>query len=383
LFSLPVVYAGILAQRETARRQWWTTIGVFALATAVIVHPCNVFLAPFLVIQIGVAWREPLSRFRRSRALCLFGLPLMGMMGLALVWSVMPRVAANVGSTPNYIAFLHRFADLFTGATVYEYISGTLAADSGSRSAVEIGLQSLSIVVTGLVAFALFKSIRRGKSALDLWLVVGWAASLAGFFAVAGPSAIAPHFERYAVCLVAPTVLVLGRGLDWWMRPTTRFSAMTAPLLLVAGAFMASTFKSQYFDEFHEHGGNSHLTFRTAAIEPKQQAMDLIARQRERGVPLLVLTSEWWLYWPLQYLAYAYDDVTVELRSPDDPRPLDQQAFVDMEAWIVEFAEADAGWRLGQSWTLLGADHRCGAERHWIADAAGRELLLLIRLPAQ
>jgi hypothetical protein len=54
-----------------------------------------------------------------------------------------------------------------------------------------------------------------------------------------------------------------------------------------------------------------------------------------------------------------------------------------MEAWIVEFAEADAGWRLGQSWTLLGADHRCGAERHWIADAAGQELLLLIRLPAQ
>jgi hypothetical protein len=248
---------------------------------------------------------------------------------------------------------------------------------------VRIGLDSVGIVLAGLAAFALFKSICRGKSATDLWLVAGWAASLAGFFAVAGPSAIAPHFERYAICLVAPTVLVLGRGLDWWMRPTTRFSAMTAPMLLVAGAFVISTFKSQYFDEFHEHGGQSHLTFRTAAAEPKQQAMDLIAGQREPGVPLLVLTSEWWLYWPLQYLAYAHDDVTVELRSADDPRPLDEQAFVDRETWIVEFAAEDAGWRLARSWASLGANHCCGAERRRIADAAGQELLLLIRLPAQ
>ena len=31
--------------------------------------------------------------------------------------------------------------------------------------------------------------------------------------------AIAPHFERYGICLVAPASLVLARGLSWWLEP--------------------------------------------------------------------------------------------------------------------------------------------------------------------
>jgi hypothetical protein len=383
LFTLPVVYAGILAQREPLRRQRWTVIGLFSLAAAVIVHPCNLFLAAFLVIHLAIAWRDNLTACWRIPAVRRLGLPLLAVMCAALAWPVMTRVAANVGSVYNYTAFAQRFGDLFTGATVYEYISGTLGVDGSSGSAVRIGLESLGIVVAGLTVFAIFNSIRRGNSAVDLWLVVGWGASVAGFFAVAGPSAIAPHFERYAVCLVAPTVLLLGRALDWWMRPTTQFSAATAPLLLVVGAFVLSTFKSQYFHEFKESGGRSHLTFRTAAVEPKQQAMDLIAGEREAGVPLLIQTSEWWLYWPLQYLAYAHDDVKVELRSPDDPRPLDQQAFVDMETWIVEFAEDEAGWHVRRAWAALGGGLPPGATKRTILDAAGRNLLVLVRLPAQ
>ena len=383
LVTLSVIYAGALAQREPLRRLRWTWIGLFGLAAAVIVHPCNLFITPFLLIQLAVAWHEQLAAGWRSPALRKLGLPLLAVMGVVITWPVMPRVTANVGSIHNYSAFAQHFCDLFTGATVYEYISGTLATEVSSRSAVRIGLESLGITIAGLAAFALFKSIRRGKSVVDLWLVTGWAASVAAFFAVAGPSAIAPHFERYAICLVAPTVLLLGRSLDWWMRPTTQFSTATAPLLLVVGAFVLSTFKSQYFHEFKEYGGRSHLTFRTAAVEPKQQAMDLIASQREPGMPLLIQTSKWWLYWPLQYLAYAHENVTVELRSPEDPRPLDQQAIAGMETWIVEFAEDEAGWQVRKAWSALGANHPSGAERQKILDAAGRELLVLIRLPAQ
>ena len=86
--------------------------------------------------------------------------------------------------------------------------------------------------------------------------------------------------------------------------------------------------------------------FRTAAVEPKQQAIQIITQNRRPDLPLLIETSEWWLYWPLQYLAHAYDDAKVELRSPDDLRPLDQQAFANMEAWIVEFSDSQAGWQL-------------------------------------
>jgi hypothetical protein len=382
LFTLPVIYAGVLAQREPLLRLRWTAIGLFSLAPAVIVHPCNVFVAPFLAIQLLAAWRDRLMIWWTSPAVRRIGLPLLAVMGVVVAWPVTPRITVNAGAIENYTAFARRFVDLFTGATVYEYITGSLNCGSGG-AAVRIGLESLGMAIAGLSAFALLKSICRGKSAEDLWLVVGWGTSVASFFAVAGPGAIAPHFERYAICLIAPTVLVLGRALDWWMRPTTQFSTATAPLLLVVGACVLSTFKSQYFHEFKEYGGRSHVTFRTAAIEPKQQAMDLIANKRQSGVPLLIQTSEWWLYWQLQYLAYAHRDVKVELRSPDDPRPLDQQAFSDLETWIVEFAEEEAGWRITKSWSALGSNQAYGAERQIIRDAGGRALLVLIRLPAQ
>jgi hypothetical protein len=154
-------------------------------------------------------------------------------------------------------------------------------------------------------------------------------------------------------------------------------------LLVVLGACMLATFKTNYFDELEQHGGRSHRAFRTAAIEPKQQAMDLIARERATAMPLLIQTSEWWLYWPLQYLAYAHDDVIVELRSPDDPRPLDEQAFDDMETWIVEFATEEAGWHVEKAWMALRAENSDGMAKHVIRDAGGRKLLVLIRLPAR
>jgi hypothetical protein len=384
LFTLPVIYAGVLAQAEPLRRLHWTMFGLFGLAAALVVHPTNVFAAPFLALQLAAAWQDHLARLWKSplqRGLCL-------MPGIAVVvtaaWAVLPRVLANARSIDNYTAFAQRFGDLFTGATVYEYISGTLIQESGAApTATRVGLDALAFVLAGLTAFAIVCSIRRGKAANDRWLVAGFLSTAACFFAVAGPTAIAPHFERYAMCLVAPTVLLLGRAGEWWMRPTTRFSLATAPLLLVLGAWMLATFKSHYFDEFNQYGGRSHLTFRTADAEPKQQAIDLIANERDPEHPLLIQTSEWWLYWPLQYLAWAHDDVKVELRSPDDPRPLDQQSFVSMESWIVEFADEEAGWRVLKAWDALDAVHKSRLQKSWIRDAGGRKLLVLIRLPAE
>jgi hypothetical protein len=75
--------------------------------------------------------------------------------------------------------------------------------------------------------------------------------------------------------------------------------------------------------------------------------------------------------------------VTVELRSADDPRPLDQQPFVGFESWIVEFAETDAGWHVEKAWNALDQKHKARLQRALIQDASGRKLLTLIRLPAR
>jgi hypothetical protein len=384
LATLPVVYAGVLAYQERESRLRWTTIGLLFLAAAKLVHPTNIFVAPFFSVLIAAAWRDRIAEVARRPGLRLLCLLLLAASACAITALLWPRIAANIGSTANYTAFARRFGDLFSGVTVYEYLSGSLIFD-GEQSlaaAIRIGLDSLAIVVAALVAFALQRSIARGRSALDRWLVVGWAASVVSFFVIAGPAAIAPHFERYAICLIAPTVLLLGRGLQWWMRPTTHLAKATAPMLLAIGACLLLVFKSQYFDEFNRHGGRSHLTFRTADVEPKQEAMDLMTSQRSGQSPLLIQTSEWWLYWPLQYLAYAHEEVLVELRSPHDPRPLEQQAFSDLESWIVEFAEEEAGWKIEQAWLDLSEKDRKRIERTSITDSHGRKLLVLLRLPA-
>jgi hypothetical protein len=384
LFTLPVVYAGVLANQERERRRVWTLVGLFSLAAALLVHPTNIFVAPFWAVMSLVAWGDHIVALWRSPAARRIALPLVLLGFVLLLRPWFPRIAANIGSARNYASFAEHLGGLLSGASVYEYISGTMILEQYPTPAyyrTQIGLQALTIAVAGLVAWPFWKRIRNGGSAFDLSLVLAWLCSLVAFFVIAGPTAIAPHFERYAICLVAPTVLLIGRAFHWWMQPTTRFSTVTGPLLVVLGWCMLATFDTQYFDEFEQHGGRSHLTFRTAVIEPKQQVFERIAQKREPNVPVLIQTSEWWLYWPLQYLAYAHDNLLVELRSPDDPRPVDQLAFPDMETWIVEFSDSETAWKLEQSYAALGSDRAKTANKAVIHDASGRGLLLLLRIP--
>src|SRR3954447_13585586 len=106
---------------------------------------------------------------------------------------MLPRVTANIRSGDKHIAFAKRFGDLFTGVTVYEYISGASlpSHDGQGFLQTQIALEWLEIAIAGVAAFALWNSIRRGKSTIDGLLAAGWAACVACFFAVAGPGAIA------------------------------------------------------------------------------------------------------------------------------------------------------------------------------------------------
>ena len=238
-----------------------------------------------------------------------------------------PRVADHAISTDNYTDFISDLAGLFSGVTVYEYISGTLGLnvrDAIGALTIEIALTFVTTFIAGLVAWAYYRRIRRGRSTLDLALATAWISCVGAFFLVAGPEAIRPHFERYAICLIAPTVALAARGLHWWMQPSTRFSFATAPLLIVLAWASLFVFKRQYFDEFAMHGGNSHRTFRTAATEPKQAALALILERSPTGRPVRISTSEWWLYWPLRYLAYAHEHIQVEHQDGEDSRSIEE-----------------------------------------------------------
>src|SRR5690606_14144318 len=141
-----------------------------------------------------------------------------------------------------------------------------------------------------------------------------------GFAFVAGPQALAPHLERYGICLVAPAVLMLARGLTWWVEPVrSNCQFFRLALLSVAYCFVFS-FSLAYFHVVYVTGGLSHRAFRTAAVEPKQAALARIVAAHAPHARSEIIAREWWLYWPLTYLAYGQDRVRVSgLDGPWDP----------------------------------------------------------------
>ena len=204
----------------------------------------------------------------------------------------------------------------------------------------------------GLIAIAAIGFYRRwaaDRDACDGCLIVGGAVTVLGFFLIAGPPAIAPHFERYAICLIAPTTLLLARGALWWMtRPARCGLASRAAFAAVCVTLLAS-FYSDYFLFIDSTGGNSHRTFRTAAVEPKRQAWRYISEHSQSGRPVHIVTDEWWSYWPLAYLAGGQSNVQVEMLGAQEPGtkqeltsatpvvPTGEAAML----WRVEFATPD------------------------------------------
>ncbi len=124
------------------------------------------------------------------------------------------------------------------------------------------------------------------------------------FYLVAGPAAIAPHAERYGVCLVAPLVTLLALGWTHWLAPGRLLARPLAAALILLACGWLGVFSSRYFGRILTTGGQSHVAFRTAAVEPKQAAWDWIVAHRA-GRPIRVEADSWWTYWPLAYLSAA------------------------------------------------------------------------------
>ncbi len=161
------------------------------------------------------------------------------------------------------------------------------------------------------------------------------------FYLVAGPAALAPHFERYGMCLVAPIGVLLALGWSYWLgrrRLTSRGPQQSSPpargngprpsapawvaaVVLAAVAWLwLAQFYRDYFLVFASSGGTSHVAFRTAAIEPKLAALAAIesaeahaspAAAQESGRQIWIVADSWWSYWPLAYFAVPRHDIHV------------------------------------------------------------------------
>jgi hypothetical protein len=261
---------------------------------------------------------------------------------------------------------------LLSGTTVFTYISGAdmpTAAMPWSTYAV----RATAIGFLGMALLALvgqFERLARRATEQDAALVLGWGAMLLGFFVVAGPLAIAPHFERYGICLVAPAMLLLARGLGWWLFEMSS-ARLARRLIIVAAWLWAASFYCNDFVFFWRTGGESHRTFRTAAIEPKQQALELVLRQRDPARPVRIVCDQWWSYWPIAYLAYGRQRVEVVSREDWTTSP---RSPADRETWFVGFVdrdESDASRSTARRVDPVGP-------RQIVCDYGGRPLIVVI-----
>jgi len=326
LFTLPVVYCPLVAVQTPKRAGRWLFAGTLSFFAAVLVHPTNVFLLPAVVAPSAVLYGAQLfelyKRFNSTswRFVAYGAVIVVSGAVLFLLRHWFALASTRIISPSEFGQFLGRYVDLLSGVTIYQYIPGSLIAeDAWSWSVLSVGL--LTLATWGVIGLSIlgWRAQPLENRALVQGLLGGWLFTAVGFYLVAGPGALAPHFERYGICLIAPTVVVISLGLSRLIANTyVRKPLLNGALATVAACFLVS-FYSLYLQPFTATGGQSHRAFRTAREEPKQMLVRQFSANASGTVESVTLaTSEWWTYWPLKYLSMGVDGIDVEQWEGED-----------------------------------------------------------------
>jgi hypothetical protein len=352
LASVLVIYASLAARRSIS-------VVCIALAAAIVVHPTNLFLIP-----IAFALMAPIERIRIGRWLA------------AASVTIVATILFAIRGPNEWGEFLFHLLRLFSGSTVYQFISG--GVKGGEITAAD--LTTLAAIVAAFAGEA--QRLRHAPDPRDFRLVLGTAASLVAFFAIAGPCGVQPHQERYAIWCIVPLVLIASRGAAWWLDKNGSHKKFVRSAMLVYAALLTASFQFRYFDVFSRTGGKSHLAFRTADVDPKRAALTKI--QSESGEasssrvgfrtaevrPLAerkatIVSRNWWTRLPLQYLAAGNAEFQVVDALPHGVDP--------STTWFVELAGSDDAVRLSRSMAAEPTSHL----RSVCTDRAGRVVVVV------
>lgn len=405
LATLALTYAALALVEARAWVRWGAiSVGLWGLAC--LVHPTNVFLAPLLVAAAAARTLTIKNRLvgeNRPGGLTppspgrdkLLGtvpgwLALAGGTGLLVsAWAAPARVGVGIArlvSPLEWTTFATGLVRLFTGLTTMAYIPGTLRPPAAGGIAPPWTLGIFDVAGFAFVVWALAglgSRLRAAPRATDAALAWGYLGSVAGFFVLAGPEALAPHFERYGLALVGPGVLLLARGALAWPAASRR---PVPGIALLAGWLAVAAFWQHYHLAFRRTGQGSHPAFAVAAdcsesgapgfVDPKQAAIEFILRATPSG-PVVVETVSWWTRWPAAYFAGAEPRVTVigPASCPADEHRNAGSSSVDAARWRLELVgESPAAEGVGGA--SVGDDRRwTTAPLFWILGPAGQPVL--------
>lgn len=282
---------------------------------ALLVHPTNIFLLPIVVIHCIAPWSRRLGsivRLKRERSLSamFYGTTLLALLWTAFafrdwLFSNLPRIL----SPTEMALFSLLFVNLFSGATIYQYITGALRPEvNGQFSFYAVSWQIGGLLVALALVLLIYQHLRYRSLVGERRLAVGLLCGVGAFYVVAGLRGLIPGYERYGMWMILPVALLVAQSLrpliDMAPRRTAAACGLLATLLL-GGHYL------HYFQYMYATGGTSHPTFHSGDVEPKLAAFSLIKQKANSKQPLLVVADCWWTYCPMQYFSLGRSDIRV------------------------------------------------------------------------
>ncbi|MFZ5832609.1 MAG: hypothetical protein ACOY3P_21180 [Planctomycetota bacterium] len=419
LVTLPVWYFALGAARATCRRPLWIAAALLALVLAAWVHPTNLLASVAILSALCARPAGPNSQYqetsaaarkktgrdstRGSQANTILALAALAIVGFGLAWTLTAPEAwfgrlqssflaerlRGVGAllTPGGLATtLALMAHLFMGQTIYSYIAGSQSWLDWPGNGAVLSLDVIAFWgIVGWSVFRLQSAVYRNQPAnqflprtllracpltlsqttgvapgpADRALLWGWALAMLGFVLTVGPPGLQPGYERYAIGLIAPTALLVGRAIALSLAGSRRGSCIGLMGVALACLLLAD-FHAHYFLHIAKTGGTAHRAFRTSAIEPKLQAANLLSLG-DRTTSLVVVADDYWLHWPLRYFLAPAPQARVV--SSETLESESREGGARQAVWIAEFV------RSGEY------DPTGGDASRVILDAAGRPLI--------
>jgi hypothetical protein len=338
--SVLIVYSALLIVCDWQRSRFWTTFSICAFIAAFNVHPMCVFLLPFLLLAICLRWgTEVMDILLLRNRIGGVVFWIVGVLLLTCFWLWMGgiamqyvRYAHRAGSLPLFMLGVLR---LFSGVSIYEYTS---------TGPVE-GVQAVDIVTGLLVAlvltggFTVWRTQTRRKT--EFVLFVALVASLVLFWALLGATGVESGRTRYALWMVLPGTLLFTRAAILFYRRRPRVQGMAQGGFVLLCLMLLIGFWRQYFLVFLRTGGTGATAFQTAPTEPKLAALQLILEKQKLRRPIIIGSSDWWLFWPLHYQAYYVPELTMMFNGKIEDVPTGdvlKYSLQGSDIWIAEFA---------------------------------------------
>lgn len=176
-----------------------------------------------------------------------------------------------------------------------------------------------------------------------------------------------PQTERYSQFLVVPTLLLFAVGLD------SINIKLSFPLSAAVCVFWCISLVSNYFMPFLLTGGGSERAFRTAQVEPKIQAVEIILSDMDGTNSGLVLAENWWMAKPIEYLLIRHEGINV-VQFNDENNTIDVLTALRDNGYIVSFA------RSGFDKTIESSPIVDDLKRWTIRDYGGKPLIHVWRI---